>query len=161
MGAAALGYGEGLWAIGMPGEDLLLRNGAEGSIQIGARTVAVKLQGKAALIRWQAGAISALAGYGLEKLTIDGEVVIEVDSGAVDGCLRRVGDQVVVTGRGGRLGLRIPGVSGALGAAGKLASERRDGALWLNLGFGPEASTDRTGAQPPNPAATGSKAGVL
>jgi hypothetical protein len=160
-GAAALGSGEGLWAIGMPGEDLLLRNNAEGSIQIGARTVAVELQGKAALIRWQGGAIAALAGYDLEKLTINGEVVIEVDSGAVDGSLRRVGDQVIVTGRGGRLGLRIPGVIEVRGAAGKLASERRDGALWLNLRSEPDTSADRAGAAPQSPAATGSKAGVL
>jgi hypothetical protein len=161
-GAAAMGSGEGRWAIGMPGEDLLVRNGAEGSIQVGARTVAVDLRGKAALIRWQGGAIAALAGYDLEKLTIDGEVVIEVDSGTVDCCLRRVGDQVIVTGRGGRLGLRIPGVYEVRGEAGKLASERRDGALWLNLRSQPDPNPDRAGAAAPNSAAAGTpNVGVL
>ena len=151
-----------MWAIGMPGEDLLLRNGAEGSIQIGARTVAVELRGKAALVRWQGGAITALAGYDLERLTIDGEVVIEVESGTVDCCLRRVGDQAIVTGHGGRLGLRIPGVSGVRGTAGKLASERRDGALWLNLRSEPDLNPGRSGAAALHPAAAGTpKAGVL
>jgi hypothetical protein len=146
----------------MPGEDLLVRNGAEGSIQVGARTVAVDLRGKAALIRWQGGAIAALAGYDLEKLTIDGEVVIEVDSGTVDCCLRRVGDQVIVTGRGGRQGLRIPGVYEVRGEAGKLASERRDGALWLNLRSQPDPNPDRAGAAAPNSAAAGTpNVGVL
>jgi len=132
-GSAVMGQGEGWWAIGMPGEDLVLRNGATGSIRIGARTVTAELRGKAALIRWQGGGISAVAGHGLERLTIDGEVVVEVDSGSVDCGLRRVGDQAIVTGTGGRLGFRIPGIAVMRGSEGTLPTERREGALWLNL----------------------------
>jgi hypothetical protein len=135
-----MGGGEGLWARGLPGVDLLLRDGASGPIAIGTETIAAELRGRAALVRWQDGDISAIAGYGLERLAIGGEVLVEVESGSVDFCWRKVGDQAVVEGSPARIGLRIPGVREVRevremrGGGRSLEVERRNGALWLTLG---------------------------
>jgi hypothetical protein len=135
VGHATLDPGEAFWARGMPGEDLVLRHGARGRVDLGARGVEVELVGQAALVRWQDGQIRAMAGYGLERLVVGGEVLVEVESGTVDFCLRRAGEQAVIEGTTCRLGLRIPGVHAVRGADGSLPAERRDGALRLSLGF--------------------------
>jgi hypothetical protein len=136
VGRAALGPGEAFWARGMPGEDLLLRHGATGTVDLGTTRVEVALAGRAALVRLHEGQIMSVAGYGLEKLAVNGEVLVEVESGSVDFCLRRVGEHAVVEGAPSRVGLRIPGVNAVRGPEGTLPAERRGGALWLSLGSG-------------------------
>jgi Heparinase II/III-like protein/Heparinase II/III N-terminus len=132
-GAAALGAGEVLWARGMPGEDLLLRDDAAGELELAQRE-SLSLGGRLALLRRQDGQVTAIAGIDLTHLRAGADELVTTEGERVDFSVQRLGDQAVVEGWGGRLGLAIPGVREVRGPQGPLASERRGGRLWIDLG---------------------------
>ncbi len=134
-GRASLGAGEVLWARGMPGEDFLLRDHAAGEVDLDGQREPLAIRGRLALVRRLGGAVTAIAGLDLTHLRMGAEdLVIAEGEGAkgVDFSVRRVGDQAVVDGRGGRVGLLIPGVREVRGPGGATA-ERRGNRLWIDL----------------------------
>ena len=135
-GMTPLGAGEVLWARGMPGEDLLLRDDAAGELAIPGRQESLALRGRLALLRRQGEEVTAVAGLGLTHFRL-GEadlVIAEAEGGkGVDFCIQRRGDQAVIEGRGGRVGLALPGVREVRGPEGPLAAQRQGDRLWIDL----------------------------
>jgi len=144
--------GHALHVRGMPGEDLVCLaggGGSEGGRSDGrpARGVvpgegilagSVEIDGRFALVRWGEGGPRAIAGQRLRRLVAGGRVLVEVEGEPADFCLRRLGDQAVVEGSGGRVRVWGDGIREVRSGGLPLAAERSGD--WIGFTLGPGAS---------------------